>query len=324
MQSARHRFDDPGPTVAAAYKRAMYPNAAGRMSTETSLKSINRKDLIKLHKNVFIPNNMIVAVSGRFDRKAMIKDLETIFPSSSQKAHESIFPKVSVTPVAKSLIVHKPITQSYVRIGLPLVQRPHPDYYPLSMLNTILGGSGFTSRLGTKIRSDEGLTYSIYSHSESNYLYPGTFFISFFTKTETFAKATALTLAEFEKIRKGGVTKEELTHAKKSLVGELPSMFRSPHDVVATYAWNELYGRSQDHYEVYPNKVEALTQEDILEVAKKYLDPEKLTYVVVADTATLKKMGGYKSFEFSDIKPQRTIQPNDIPSLSNKEKREKK
>jgi len=141
--------------------------------------------------------------------------------------HAAPLDEIAVTPHTRALVVHKPINQAYIRMGLPLFKRPHPDYYAVSLLNYILGGSGFTSRLGTRVRSDEGLTYSIYSYAESNYTYPGTFHVDFYTKTESYPKAVSIVLEELDKTVKNGVTAEELENAKTALISELPSSFRA-------------------------------------------------------------------------------------------------
>ena len=118
--------------------------------------------------------------------------------------------------------------------------------------------------IGAKIRSDAGLTYSIYSNAESNYIYPGTFYIEFFTKNASFSQAVALIIEEVQKVISEEVTELELENAKASLTGSLPSMFRSPFDIVSTYAWNEYYKRDPDHFKVYEETAK-VTREDLPE-----------------------------------------------------------
>jgi zinc protease len=211
--------------------------------------------------------------------------------------------------------VNKSITQSYVKLGLPFIQRPHPDYYAVSVLNMILGGESFTSRLGARIRSDEGLTYSIYSNAESNYFYPGTFFVEFHTKSESTCRAISLSLEEIMRLKTNGIAKEELEHAKKILIDGFPSMFRSPQDIVENYALNEYNKRPADHFVTYPQKIAALTIENIRDAAKKYLDPSAFTYTIVGDTSVIFKNDTISGFSLRKIKPSRFIEPDSIPSL---------
>jgi zinc protease len=313
-ESVRHRFDNPGPTLSMAYDKQMYcKQAAGRMITEASIKNITQKDLDDLHRVIVSPVNMILGISGAFNRDSMKTRLEKLLTSDIPLKGEAPLPKVTINRPVRTLFIHKPISQAYVRLGLPLFQRPHPDFYAMSLLNEILGGGGFTSRLGEKIRSDEGLTYSIHSTAESNYTYPGTFRIDFFTKNESFTHALTLTLAEVRKIVATGVTDKELANAKSSVLGELPSMFRSPDDIVTTYGWNEYYHRAPDHFRVYTKKIREITKDDLLRVAKTYLKPDSMTITVVGDSTALLRQKT-DDFSLAKLKPK-ILLPEAIPAL---------
>ncbi len=311
----RHRFVNPGPALNAAYRKLMYPqSSAARLISAISLDSISRDDLITLHEKVFKKRDIVLAASGKFDRKEMITDINTIFRLYSQEKRKRI-PEIKIAPKSQGLVVDKNINQTYVRMGLPLFKRPHKDYYPVSVLNVILGGGGFTSRLTTKIRSDEGLTYSIYSHSESNYLYPGTIYIDFYTKTESFPRAVSLVLEEIRKIREKGVTEQELENAKAMLISQLPSMFRSPEDIVSTYALNEFFGRSPDHFTKYSSTIRGLRKKDIDAAARKYLDTSNLTYTVVGDTSALLKKADGDFFSLTSLETKKVISTDSLSSL---------
>lgn len=313
IQNIQHRFDDPAPTLRAAYHKQLYTGeSSSRLATEASVKNISREDLITLHKKTFVTPKMILSLAGNFNRDSMLTGIEKMFPPSTQVSNDS-FPQIAINSKIKCLLVQKPLSQAYVRLGLPLFKRPHPDYYSVSLLNEILGGGGFISRLGAKIRSDAGLTYSIYSNAESNYTYPGTFYIEFFTKNSSFSQAVALIIEEVQKVISEEVTELELENAKASLTGSLPSMFRSPFDIVSTYAWNEYYKRDPDHYKVYEEKLRKVTREDILRVAKQYLTPDNFTYTVVGDTnALLKQETNGFSLSKMDVK---TIPVDSIAAL---------
>ncbi|HUI90683.1 MAG TPA: pitrilysin family protein [Chitinivibrionales bacterium] len=317
LESIAHRFDNPDPILDAAYEKAMYNDGQNsRLPTAASVARISKKDIVALHKNIFKTENMIIAVSGDFSKKAMEQKLCALFPKAGAAAVDSLFPHISVKPTAKSVIVNKAITQSYIRMGLPLFKRPHDDYYAVQVLNLILGGEGFTSRLGSKVRSDEGLAYVVYSSAGSNYFYPSTFFIEFHTKNETAAKAMALSYNEVTRIRTSGVTAEELSHAKKVLIDALPSMFRTADDIVDNYAGNEYLKQPPDHFTAYPDKINALTQADIAAAAKKYLDPAAITYTVVGDTAVIFKNDTISGFSFRSQKPIVAVNnPDSLPEM---------
>jgi zinc protease len=114
----------------------------------------------------------------------------------------------------------------------------------------------------------------------------------------------ALSFEEVKRIRESGITDEELSHAKKVLIDGLPSMFRSPADIVDNYADNEFLKRPANHYAVYPDKVNALTKADVLAAAKKYLDPANITYTVVGDTAAVFRADTIAGFSLRSLKPR--------------------
>jgi zinc protease len=304
LEAIAHRFDNPDPLLDAAYDKAMYrssPNSA--LATPKTIGAIAKKDLVDLHRRILKTENMVVGVAGNFSKTTMAGKLSRLFPKSSGAPADSVFPGVAISPLAKCVIVNRPITQSYVRMGLPLFKRPNDDYYAVNILNLILGGEGFTSRLGSKVRSDEGLAYVIYSSAGSNYVFPATFFIEFHTKNETACRALSLCLAEIKRVLSTGVTDGELSHAKKVLVDGLPSMFRTADDIVDNYANNEYLKRPADHFAVYPKKINAITKENVLAAAKKYLDPSAITYTVVGDTSVIYKNDTVAGFSLRSLKP---------------------
>jgi zinc protease len=314
VENIRHQFDNPGPALYAAFEKMMYAGQpSSRMRTAASVGSVTRDDLVKLHRKVFTPANIIFCIAGCFNPDSMRSRIEHLIPADTAARGTDAFPAVNINRSPDCIFVHKEISQAYVRLGLPLFQRPHPDFYPMSVLNYILGGGGFTSRLGKSVRSDAGLTYSIHSEAQSNYTYPATFFISFFTKNETFTRAVALTLKEVHAIVDSGVTEEELSNAKSSLIDELPSMFRSADDIVSTYGWNEYYHRAPDHYRVYPDKIRAITRKDLQRVAHRYLTVDSMAIAVVGDSTVLINQES-KGFSLKGRK-RKTILPDAIPLL---------
>jgi zinc protease len=315
IDGVRHRFDNPGPTLDIAYQKVMYQaTAASTMATENSIKKIARANLADLHRKILAPGAMICAIAGMFDRGQMIARLEKTF-SSTARSRVAPFPGIQAKPAVRCLVVHKPISQVYVRFGIPVFKRPHPDYYPVSVANMILGGGGFTSRLGTVVRSDAGLTYSIYSSAESNYTYPGTWYVEFFTKNESFPRAVTLALSVIDSLRKSGVTDKELANAKASLIDEMPSRFRTPYDIVSTYAWNEYFGRPADIFKVYADSIRVISRDAVQRVMKTWLDPAAFTFTVVGDTAALAKYHTDGAYDFNTIIPRKTIAQDSIPAL---------
>jgi len=299
-----HRFDNPSPILQAVYEKTMYKNGENsRLPTEKSVKNISKKDIIELHKDIFKTQNIILSIAGNFSKEKVVNKLITLFPSSSDTVSRYKYPSINISPLSKMVIINKKLTQCYVRMGFPLFKRPNDDYYPVQILNVILGGDGFNSRLNTKIRSDEGLAYVVYSNAESNYFYPATLFIEFHTKNETASKVIYLALKEIEKIQASGINDTELTHAKKVLIDGFPSMFRTKEDIVDNYAYNEFLKRPMDHFINYPNKINAIKKEEVDSVAKKYLNISSICYTIVGDTSIIFKNDTVSGFSLKNLKP---------------------
>ena len=140
IEGIRHQFDNPGPTLDIAYQKAMYPaTAASRLPTEQSIGRIMQGDLVDLQRRAISTGNCIFSIAGKFDRSAMIDRLERLFPAAGPVS-DTGFPAIAGGPFDKCLVIHKPISQAYVRFGVPLFRRPDPDYYAASLASFILGG----------------------------------------------------------------------------------------------------------------------------------------------------------------------------------------
>jgi zinc protease len=187
-------------------------------------------------------------------------------------------------------VVDKDITQANISMNQPFVKRPHPDYYPTAVANFILGGGSFSSRLMTRVRSDEGLAYHISSRAGNDYRDTAMISISLQTKVESAAFALKLVYEEIEKLAKDGPTEEELAMAKKTLVESLPGLFDSPSSIAEIFAGDELLGKSPDHYLDYVKEINAVTAEQVKAMIKKYYAKDKMTISVVGPVAKLEAL----------------------------------
>ena len=162
------------------------------------------------------------------------------------------------------------------------VNRGNPDYYTLLVMNYILGGGGFVSRLMDQIRDNLGLTYGIYSHFDARE-FPGAFEIALETKNQNTNQAVAEIMKELKKFLEKGVTATELAEAKAYLTGSFPLRMDTNAKMVKLLSAIEFYGLGLDYPEKYPQLINQVTGEEILRVARQYLQPEKFLLVVVGD-----------------------------------------
>jgi zinc protease len=178
--------------------------------------------------------------------------------------------------------IDRPITQANIIWGHHGISRSNPDFYALQVMNYILGGGGFVSRLVDNIRDNLGLTYGIYSFFDVRE-YPGSFQIAVETKNQNANQAIAEILKELKKFLEKGVSSTELSEAKAYLTGSFPLRMDTNAKMVRLLAAMELYGLGLDFPEKYQRLINQVTPEDVLRVARTYLNPDKFLLVVVGD-----------------------------------------
>jgi zinc protease len=258
---------------------------ANRYSTARSVKSIKRKDLEKFHQQWFHPANFVVAASGDFDRDQMVRKLETLFADWPFKGEmPSPIPTNTAFAPTGIYLVNKDVNQGRVAMMLPGIMRDHPDYFAVVIMNDILGGGGFTSRIMGRVRSDEGLAYDAHSSFPGGVYYPLAFAAGFQSKSRTVAYAASIVLDEMKKMAAVPVEDEELTVSKRGFIDRFPHTFSTKGQIANTFAQDEFTGRfakRPDFWQTYRSRIEAVGKDDVLRVAKKYLTPDKLVLLVV-------------------------------------------
>ena len=260
---------------------------ANRHATAASIESITRADLEGFHQKWFHPANFVIAVSGDFERDDMVAQLEKLFASwPFTGAQAAAIPTNTQFAAPGVYLVDKDVNQGRVAIMLPGITRDAPDYFAVQVMNDILGGGGFTSRLVNRVRSDEGLAYSAGSMFPGGTYYPLTFRASFQSKSRTVAYAASIVLEEMQKMALQPVSDEELNTSKKAYVETFPRSFASKSAVATRFADDEFTGRfakAPDYYAKYRDRIAAVTKAEVQRVAEKYLRPDKAVILVVGD-----------------------------------------
>ncbi|MEO8360577.1 MAG: pitrilysin family protein [Vicinamibacteria bacterium] len=262
-------------------------------STEASISSLTSADLKAFHDQYYFPANMILAVSGAFNKADMVKKLDDAFAAwPSPKMMTPAIPSTLKTAAPGFYRINKDVNQGRVSVVLPTVLRTSPDIYALEVMNEILGGSGFTSRITRTVRSNEGLAYSAGSGIGFGTYYPGRFRASYQSKSSTVAYALQLVFEEIKKIRDTQVTEEELVTIKNNLIQTFPSSFESKAQQAGLFAADEYTKRDPLFWATYRDKIQAVTAADIQRVAKTYLVPDKMITLVVGNQAEIGKGDG--------------------------------
>jgi len=262
---------------------------AGRQATGATLAAISESDMRAVAGRIFHPGNMIISVTGDFEPDAMAKKLEQAlagWPRGERNAPPAA-PKSD--PVPGLYIAEKDIPQGKVYIGMRSIERDNPDAIPYFVMNDILGGGGFSSRIMQRVRSDEGLAYSAGSRFAPEPFYAGSFRAGFQSKSPTVALAIKLILDEFDRIRNEPVSDEELEVAKASLIETFPQRFASKPAMLGVFVADEWTNRPADFWQTYRDRVRAVTAADVQRVARTYLQPDKLAFMVVGNWPDIAK-----------------------------------
>ncbi len=292
MQGIQRRNDNTPEIEFREYSRLMRgPFFTTTPITKASLEAITREDLVAFHGKYFYPANFIFAVSGDFNTKEMIAKLDKAmasWPSGNERV--APVPKPNFTPKPGVYIVDKKgVNQGRVRLGHLGTTRSNPDHLAIAAMNGILGGGGFTSRITSRVRSDEGLAYSAGSSFPSGVYYDGTFSAGLQSKSTTVAQAIEIVLEEIDRIRKEKVTLEELKTEVNSDTELLSKRFATAQQKAAQFATDDYEQLPADYWQKYRDRLRALTPEDIQRVAQKYLQPEKLVILAVGDADAILK-----------------------------------
>ena len=285
LESLKQRNDNASSILAREWKAMLYGRKHFEASQPTALsvEEISREQLQKIHAQIIHPGNMIVAVSGDFAVEEMLEKLAKAFDGWERGA-VAPDPKVPEAVLIPGLYhVQKDIPQGKVVLGKRGIVRDDPDAIPLLLLNEILGAGGFTSRLMQKVRSNEGLAYSVRSILSQRVNYPGAFQATFESKNQTVALATKIVLGEIALIRQQPVTDEEIEVAKQGLIETFPRQFESKPTTLQVFVNDEWTNRPKDYWRTFREKVRTVTKDDLIRVAKKHLDPSQMAILVVGD-----------------------------------------
>lgn len=281
----KRRNDSPQQILSRQFYHLVYgEHPDGRILEWKYVSPVSRQDLVDYHQKHFVPNNIMLGITGDFDPAEMKIFLNKYFGDWPKKdINLPEIPRVDNTPKPGVYQIYKDVNQASIRFGQLGVSRDNPDRFAVSVMNYILGGGSFTSRMTSKVRSDEGLSYSVGTRYQTNTRDLGVWYAFCQTKLSTTYKAMRLMLNEVERIRDGEVDNEELESAKDSYINRYVFNFTTPGRIVGRLMELEFENRPPDLLKKYIENIRRVTRDDVLRVAKKYLTPDNITYVVVGD-----------------------------------------
>lgn len=272
------------------FSKALYGNfpAATVSTTIEALDAITPEALAKWHHEHYVPQNSILAIAGDVNPAALLSKLKQ-WLGGWQRTDSSVTLLTSGAPATakKIYLVDRPNSvQTTLYLGNLALDRKSPDYVTLTVLNRILGGTG-AARLFMNLRENKGYTYGAYSNFTA-LTYAGPWLAYSDVRTEVTDGAMTEFINELTRIRTESVPSMELEEAKRSIVAGFALSLESPQTVIGYAVTRKIYDFPADYWDKYPAQIMAVTSDDILRVAKKYIDPATMQIVAVGDASKIK------------------------------------
>lgn len=258
-------------------------NPYARIPEYATVAAVTREDLVSWHQQYVYPNNIIFGITGDFDAKAMEAKLRQAF-ESWPKGPEAKTPEIKFTEPKPGLyFVRKAdVNQSSIDMLDLGIERSNPDYFAVTVMNEIFGGS-FSSRLFNNLRSAKGLAYNVGGGVGFSWNHPGVTDIEMQTKSSSTVEGIQGLDGEIDGLLKNPATAEELKRAKDDILNSFIFQFDTPEKVLREKMAYEFYHYPPDFLERYRSEVEKVTAEDVSRVARKYVHKDRLAVLVVGN-----------------------------------------
>ena len=278
--------DNPGALATKAFNRAVYgpnhPYGYTEIGTEESNQAVSRAMLQRFYEAGYRPANAALVVAGDITESELRALAEMYLGMWEQGETSHEMPAVDTLPKRRIVIVEKPdMPQTVLRIGHVGVERTHPDYVALDVMNTALGGL-FSSRINLNLREKHGYTYG----ASSTFLFrrgPGPFLVATAVRTDATAPAVREIFNEIERIRESKVTLQELATAKDAIARSLPGLFETTPLTASSCGQLFVHNLQLDFYRNLPEQIQGVSADEVQRVALKHIKPEEAVIVVVGD-----------------------------------------
>jgi zinc protease len=269
---------------------AGHPYGRPSEGTTESLLKISGQDLEAYRKRVFAKDTLRVVAVGDIDAATLGKVLDQVFGGLPAKAQLETVAQTVPSAKDKLEVIEMDVPQSVAQFGMLGIPRKDPDFMAAFVLNQILGGGGFASRLTEEVREKRGLAYSVYSYIQP-YEHASIFGGGVATKNEEIAQSLDVIRAELKRMADNGPTPEELDNAKKYLTGSFALRFDSNAKIANQLLWILREEMGIDYVDKRNAQIEAVTLDDLKRVAKRLLKADDLIVTVVGKPKGLAPRG---------------------------------
>lgn len=255
-----------------------HPIARNILGTYESVRGFNRDNIFGFIERNYHTDQMVLSSVGNIPFKNLVTLLDRYFGSAPRRDRD--FSRAPVSGYVPGVHeVEKDTFQTHCILGNVAYDSAHPKRIVMILLNNLLGGQGMNSRLNLALRERKGLAYNVES-SYTAYSDTGLFNVYFGTDNDNYERALQIVYKEFESIRKNKLGTLQLTRAKKQLIGQLAIAGENREDLMLTIGKSYLFYNRVDPMPVVFEKIEAITSDQILEVANEILDPDRMSRLI--------------------------------------------
>jgi zinc protease len=308
LADLRQRNDDTRRLESLEWNRLLYSpdSGEGRVITAADVQAVTPGALREWHTRFVGPAGISFRVSGDVDRATLKTALESHLQGWAP-ATDPVPPRLPRYAGAPSgvYLLDKSVNQTRVRLALPGLERDDPRWLAGEVLNTILGG-GFTSRLVQRIRSDEGLAYSVGSRLEDRHHGRGLFSGGMQTKAPSTLYAMSLYQQELRRLAEGDLQQEELDRVRQGLIEEFSGQFNTPAAIVAALHDEELSGRlSRDPrwFQDYRSRLAAVDRQAVIDLARELFTGTQPVWLLIGDAGAIEAGDGQHPLRLEDFGP---------------------
>lgn len=288
QENIRRRADQPQGAAQYLLTRQLYgSHPLGQPPTLATLATFDLEQVRAFYQRHAGPAHLWLAVSGAVDAGELLPLVNDAFGHWQAPVTAVPLPPLPPEAAAESLLVDRPLPQTTVLLAQRGIDKDNPDLYAVQVMNYILGGGGFNSRLMREIRSNRGLVYSVYSAFSVGRRLPGPFVAGCETRNDQVAEAVGLMRQEMERLRTETVTAAELELARESLINAFIFVFADSHQLVRRVMEQDYYGFAPDYLQRYRQRIAAVSAEDVRQVARRYLQPQRQQLILVGAAESL-------------------------------------
>ena len=291
LTSILQQKDQPAAIAGKGFVRLLY--GASRYGTqligdEETVETMGLEDLQAFYQRNFTPRNASLIIAGAVDPDLALEISSRRFGDwSPTESGDDPVPQKCVIDETRIYLVDRPgSVQSEIRVGHDGVARSSGDYFPIVVMNSLLG-EVFNSRIMLNLREKNGYTY----RARSRFAFRrggGPFSVATAVRNEVTAAAVREVMSELDRIRSGDVTAEELETTRNYLMGVFPSTVQTANDLANRIHEMELYNLPEDYFDHYRARIESVTAADVTRVARAAIRPDQSVIVVVGDAKTVR------------------------------------